>query len=196
MNSLNAFNIWFPSIHSIHLIHSIHCIHSIHSITSFQYIHFIHSIHFILMPTVYFNLYTVACLVKIWKKMSRIQETPTLLTDADSSRDENVVSRESRSQGSPPVFLVSIPVLISRLWVQKSRFQSWYQDSRFESLNSSLDIKTQFSKVLIPVSISRLRFKKSWIQPQYQDSNFKILILVSILRLKFQKSCFSLHFKR
>ena len=77
--------------------------------------------------------------------------------------------------GIPPCFLVSIPVSISRLWYQKSRFQSWYQDSRFESLDSSLDIKTQFSKVSITVSISRLSFKKSQFQSLYQDSNFKIL---------------------
>jgi hypothetical protein len=92
-----------------------------------------------------------------------------------ATRDEHLVSWESWSQGSPPVFLVSIPVTITRLWYQKSRFQSRYQDSRFESLFSSLDIKTQFSKVSIPVSISRLSFKKSRFQSRYQDSNFIIL---------------------
>ena len=76
-------------------------------------------------------------------------------------RDEQWLLQESRSQGSPPVFWVSIPVSISRLWSQKSWFQSRFQDSRFQSLHSSLNIKTQISKVLIPVLISRLNYQKS-----------------------------------
>ena len=40
----------------------------------------------------------------------------------------------------------------------KSRYQSQYYDSDPESLNTSLDIKTEILKVLIPVSISRLQF--------------------------------------
>ena len=69
------------------------------------------------------------------------------------ARDEQWLSWESRSQGSPPFFLVLIPVSISRLWSQKSWFQSRYQDSRFQSLASSLDIKTQISKISIPADI-------------------------------------------
>ena len=55
-----------------------------------------------------------------------------------------------------PSILVLIPVLISRLWSQKSQFQSPYQDLGFESLDSSFDIKTQISKVSIAVSMFRL----------------------------------------
>ena len=40
----------------------------------------------------------------------------------------------------------------------KSRYQSQYYDSDPESLNTSLDIKTEILKVSIPVSISRLQF--------------------------------------
>ena len=42
---------------------------------------------------------------------------------------------------------VSIPVSISRLKFQKSRFQSRYQDSTFESLDSRLHIKNHVPKV-------------------------------------------------
>jgi hypothetical protein len=77
------------------------------------------------------------------------------------NRDEQWLSRESRSQWFPPVFWVSIPVSISRLWSQKSRFQSRYQDSNF--------------RVSIPVSISRLKFQKSRFQSQYQDSTMESL---------------------
>ena len=102
------------------------------------------------------------------------------------SRDEHVVSRESRSQGSPLVFLVSIPVSISRPWSQKSRFQSRYQDSRFNSLNSSLDIKTQISKVSISVSISKLNYQKSQFQSQYPDLTIEFPNFVQTLRLSLQ----------
>ena len=40
----------------------------------------------------------------------------------------------------------------------KSRYQSQYYDCDPESLNTSLDIKTEILKVSIPVSISRLQF--------------------------------------
>ena len=70
--------------------------------------------------------------------------------------DEHWLLWESRSQGCPPVFLVSI----SRPWSQKSQFLSRYQDSNVKSLDNSLSSKTQISKDLITVSISRLY---SWI---------------------------------
>ena len=88
--------------------------------------------------------------------------------------------------GIPPVFWVLIPVSISRPWSQKSRFQSPYQDSRFDSLNSSLDIKTQISKVSIPVSISRLNYQKSQFQSQYPDLTLEFPIIVQTLRLSLQ----------
>ena len=46
----------------------------------------------------------------------------------------------------------------------ESQYQSRYQDRDLKSLDSSLDIKTQDLRVLIPVSISRLKFQKSWFQ--------------------------------
>ena len=74
-------------------------------------------------------------------------------------------SRESLNHRDPPGFLsldtsldiksldiktqdlkVSIPLSISRLKLQKSWFQSQYQDSTFNSLNSSLVIKNQVPK--------------------------------------------------
>ena len=61
-----------------------------------------------------------------------------------------------------------IPVLISRPWSQKSWFQSWYQDSRFESLDSCVDIQTQVSKVLSQVSLSRLKSLNSSVNIQTQ----------------------------
>ena len=85
---------------------------------------------------------------------------------------------------------VLIPVSISRLQLKKSWYQSWYQGCNSKSLDTSLDIKTRFSKVSIPVSISRLNFQKSWFQSQYQDSNFKSLDSILISRLNYQKSPF------
>ena len=76
-------------------------------------------------------------------------------------------SRESLNHSDPPLFvLVLILVLISSLQSRKSWIQSWYQDTRLEHLNSSLDIKTLISKVAIPVFISRLNF-------QYHNIKFK-----------------------
>ena len=66
-------------------------------------------------------------------------------------------SCKSLVHSDPPCLLVSIP----RPWSQKSWFHSQYQDLRFESLNSSLDFKTQISKVSIPVLISRLNYLDS-----------------------------------
>ena len=88
-------------------------------------------------------------------------------------RNSSVMSSyscESLNHRDPPCFFslntslniktviskVSIPVLISRLKIWESPFQSQYKNSNFKSLDSSLDIKTQLSKVAIPVSMSRL----------------------------------------
>ena len=45
----------------------------------------------------------------------------------------------------------------------------------FLSLNTSIDIETVISKVLIPVSILRLKIGESQFQFQYQHSNVKSL---------------------
>ena len=46
----------------------------------------------------------------------------------------------------------------------------WYEETGCPMLlNTSLNIKTKFSKVSIPVSISRLNFQKSQYQSRYQD---------------------------
>ena len=57
----------------------------------------------------------------------------------------------------------------------QSRYQSQYQDCDLKSLDSSLKIKTQDFRVLIPVSISRLKFQKSRFQSRYQDSTMESL---------------------
>ena len=58
-------------------------------------------------------------------------------------------SRESLNHRDPFRFLES--------W-----YQSRYQDCNSKSLDSSLDIKTQYLRVLIPFSILRLKIWKSW----------------------------------
>ena len=104
------------------------------------------------------------------------------LTKGLENRDEQWLLQESQSQGSLLVLeswfqsryqdydsnlnssldiktqnlIVLIPVLISRLKLWKSQFQSQYQDSSFKSLDSSLNIKTQVSIVSISVLISKL----------------------------------------
>ena len=78
-------------------------------------------------------------------------------------RDEQWLLRESRSQWSPLFF--------------ESQYQSRYQDCDLNSLDSSLDIKTQDFRVSIPVLISRLKFQKSRFQTRYQDSTMESLNL-------------------
>ena len=77
-------------------------------------------------------------------------------------RDEQWLSRKSRSQGSPPIFLSLDTSLNIKTVISKN-------------LDSSLDIKTQDFRVSIPVSISRLKFQKSWFQSRYKDSTIKSL---------------------
>ena len=57
----------------------------------------------------------------------------------------------------------------------ESRYQSRYQDCDLKILGSSLNIRAQDFRVLIPVSMSRLRFQKSWFQSRYLDSTIKSL---------------------
>ena len=116
------------------------------------------------------------------------------------TRDEQWLSRESRSQWSPPVFLsldtsldiktgiskVLIPVSISRLKILESRYQSRYQDSNFKILDSSLDIKTQLWKVSILVSMSRL---DSWIYNLCPNLETGKCNLTNLQNPPLQKNC-------
>ena len=57
-------------------------------------------------------------------------------------QDRDLKSLDSSLDIKTLDLIVSIPVSISRLKFQKSRFLSRYQDSTIKSLNSSLDIQT------------------------------------------------------
>ena len=136
------------------------CVHSVYSLLNNLY----------LTCTLYFgvhslfiNLYTTEFL---FSGPVVVECVPEMISDSHKSlnhRDPFWFSNLDKSLDIKIAILkVSIPVLISRLKIWESWFQSQYQEPRSESLDSSLDIKTKVSKVLNPVLISRFWSWNLW----------------------------------